>query len=178
MPIIKGVRGFYPVFGKNCFIADNATIIGDVIAGDYCSFWFGCVVRGDVNSIRLGNYVNIQDGVIIHATYQRTVTIIGDNVSIGHRAVVHGCKIGNNVLIGIGAIILDNVVIEDNVVVGAGAVLTEGMHIPSGSVVAGVPARKIKDIDERLLKDEIMRIAKNYPFYASWYQQDTKHNET
>lgn len=173
MALIKPLRGYTPTFGKNCFISETAVIIGDVIAGDNCSFWYGCVVRGDVNSIRIGNYVNVQDNAIIHATYQRTKTIIGDYVSIGHNAVIHGATIKNYVLIGIGAIILDGVVIEDNCLIAAGAVLTEGTYVPSGSVYAGVPAKKIKDLDQDLFKNEIMRIALNYPnIYSKWYTGD------
>jgi len=173
MPIIRSVRGITPVLGKNCFVAETAVIIGDVVCGDNCTFWYGCVVRGDVNSIRIGNNVNVQDCAVIHATYQKTKTIIGDNVSIGHHAVVHGATIHNNVLIGIGAIILDNAIIEENVIVGAGAVVPQGAILKSGGVYAGIPARKIKELTPELLKDEIERIARNYPFYAQWYKDET-----
>lgn len=174
MPIIRSVRGFTPSFGKNCFIAETAVIIGDVIAGDNCTFWYGCVVRGDVNSIRLGNNVNVQDCAVIHATYQRTITVIGDNVSIGHHAVVHGARIGNNVLIGIGAIILDNAVIEDNVIIAAGAVVTPGTVVPSGSIFGGVPARLLRKVRKEEIREEIERIARNYPFYATWYTNEAR----
>jgi carbonic anhydrase/acetyltransferase-like protein (isoleucine patch superfamily) len=170
MAIIKTVRDITPKFGENCFIAENATIVGEVIMGDNCSVWFNTVVRGDVNFIHIGNNVNIQDGAIIHGTYNRASTTIGNNVSIAHNAVIHGCTIHDNVLIGIGAIILDNAVIESNSVIAAGAVVLNNTVVPSGSVYAGVPAKKIKDITTELSQGEIERIAKNYLMYASWYK--------
>ncbi len=170
MAIIIEVRGKLPKFGKNCFIAENSTVTGDVICGDNCSFWFGSVVRGDVNSIRLGNNVNVQDNAVLHCTYEKTKLIIGNNVSVAHSAVVHGCTIGNNVLVGIGAIVLDNAVVEDNVIIAAGSVVKEGQVLESNSVYAGVPARKIKDLDEDMAKEYIERIAKNYIKYSEWYK--------
>jgi carbonic anhydrase/acetyltransferase-like protein (isoleucine patch superfamily) len=138
--------------------------------GDDCSVWFNAVVRGDVNSIRIGNKVNIQDGAVIHCTYQKTKTNIGNNVSIGHNAIVHGCTINDNVLIGMGAIVMDNCVIESNCIIAAGAVLTENTHVPSGTIYAGIPAKKIKDIDRKLLENEVNRIANNYLMYSGWFK--------
>lgn len=172
MAIIKKVKGIAPIFGENCFLADNATVVGDVVMGDKCSVWFNAVVRGDVHSIRIGNNVNIQDGAIIHCTYQKASVEIGDNVSIAHNAIVHGCKIRDNVLVGMGAILMDDVVVESNSIVAAGAVVSKGTHIKSGSVWAGVPAKKIKDIDEQLLKGEVNRISDSYNMYASWYDKE------
>lgn len=171
MAIIRKVKGVAPVFGEDCFLADNATVVGDVIMGNKCSIWFNAVVRGDVHSIRIGNNVNVQDGVIIHCTYQKAAVEIGDNVSIAHNAIVHGCKIHNNVLVGMGAILMDDVVIESNSIIAAGAVVSKGTRIKSGSVWAGVPATKIKDIDEALLKGEVNRISDSYTMYASWYDK-------
>lgn len=170
MALIKSVRGFTPAFGKNCFLADNATIIGDVIMGDDCSIWFNAVVRGDVHYIRIGNTVNIQDGAIIHCTYQKAPVNIGNNVSIAHKAIIHGCTIHDNVLVGMGAIIMDHAVIESNSMIAAGSVVLENTVVKSGSVYAGVPARKIKDIDTALLEGQVQRIAKSYIMYAGWYQ--------
>ena len=170
MAFILPVNGIDPKFGKNTFIAPNATIVGDVICGDDCSFWFNAVVRGDVNSIRIGNKVNIQDGAVIHCTYQKTKTILGDNVSIGHNAIVHGSLIHANVLIGMGAIIMDNCEIGSNSIIAAGAVLTEGTKVPSGCIYAGVPAKKVKDISEELIHGEINRIANNYLMYSTWFK--------
>lgn len=169
MPIILPVNNIYPEFGLSNKIAPNATIVGDVISGEECSFWFNCVVRGDVNSIRLGNKVNVQDGAIIHATYQKTKTIIGNNISIGHNAIVHGCTIHDNVLIGMGAIIMDNAIIESNTIIAAGAVVLENTHVPSGVIFGGVPGKKIKDISKEMIEGEIQRIANNYMMYASWF---------
>lgn len=170
MPIILPVKGICPAFGQNCFIAPNATIVGDVIMGDDCSIWFNTVIRGDVNSIRIANKVNIQDGVIIHCTYQKTKTIIGNNVSIGHNAIVHGCAVQDNVLIGMGAIIMDNVEIGSNTIIAAGAVVLENTKVPAECVYAGMPAKKVKDISTELMHNEINRIANNYIMYASWFQ--------
>ncbi len=170
MATILPVNGKEPAFGTNCFIAPNATIVGDVTCGDECSFWFNAVLRGDVNSITLGNKVNIQDGAVIHCTYQKTKTILGNNVSVGHNAIVHGCKVDDNVLIGMGAIVMDNCEIGSNSIIAAGAVLTEGTIVPSGCIYAGVPAKKIKDISQELIHGEINRIADNYLMYSSWFK--------
>lgn len=169
MATILPVKGKYPKIGSNCFVAPNATIVGDVIAGNECSFWFNTVVRGDVNSIRMGDKVNVQDNVVIHCTYQKTSTTIGNNVSIGHNAIIHGCTIHNNVLVGMGAIIMDNAIIQSDCIVGAGALITEGMVCNAGGVYAGRPAKRIKDISADLLNGEINRIANNYIKYASWF---------
>jgi carbonic anhydrase/acetyltransferase-like protein (isoleucine patch superfamily) len=158
-----------PQFGSNCFIAPNATIIGDVIIGDDCSVWFNAVVRGDVNYIRIGNRVNVQDGAIIHCTYQKNATEIGDDVSIGHNAIVHGCIVRDHVLIGMGSIIMDRCEIKSNSIIAAGAVVLEGTVVESGSIYAGVPAKKVKDISKDNLHSEIERIANNYIKYASWF---------
>ncbi len=158
--------------GKDCFLADNAVVIGDVVMGDGCSVWFGAIVRGDVHSIRIGNKVNIQDGAIVHCTYQKSPVNIGNNVSIAHRAIIHGCTIHDNVLIGMGAIIMDNAVIESNSVIAAGAVVLENTVVKTGSVYAGMPAKFVKSIDENLLAGQVMRIANSYNMYASWYGED------
>ena len=171
MALIRSVKGVRPRWGKNCFLADNATLTGDVVMGDDCSVWFNAVVRGDVHFIRIGNNVNIQDGVIIHCTYQKAPVTIGNNVSIAHGAIVHGCNIHDNVLVGMGAIIMDGCVIESNTVIAAGAVVSKNTVVRSGSVYAGVPAKKIKDVDVLLLEGEIHRISKNYNMYASWYDK-------
>jgi carbonic anhydrase/acetyltransferase-like protein (isoleucine patch superfamily) len=170
MAFILPVNGIEPSLGKNTFVAPNATIVGDVICGDDCSFWFNAVVRGDVNSIRLGNKVNIQDGAVIHCTYQKTKTILGNNVSVGHNAIVHGSLVHDNVLIGMGAIVMDNCEIGSNSIIAAGAVLTEGSIVPSGCIYAGVPAKKVKDISEELISGEINRIANNYLMYSTWFK--------
>jgi carbonic anhydrase/acetyltransferase-like protein (isoleucine patch superfamily) len=170
MAFILPVNGIEPSLGKNTFVAPNATIVGDVICGDDCSFWFNAVVRGDVNSIRLGNKVNIQDGAVIHCTYQKTKTILGNNVSVGHNAIVHGSLVHDNVLIGMGAIVMDNCEIGSNSIIAAGAVLTEGTIVPSGCIYAGVPAKKVKDISEELISGEINRIANNYLMYSTWFK--------
>ncbi|MCB9280072.1 MAG: gamma carbonic anhydrase family protein [Lewinellaceae bacterium] len=171
MALIKPVKGIQPQFGANCYLAENATIVGDVIAGDDCSFWFQCVVRGDVNSIRIGNKVNIQDGAVIHCTYQRAATIIGDNVSIGHRAIVHGCTLENNVLIGMGAIVMDHAVVEENCLIAAGAVVLENTRCESGHIYAGVPARKVKALSPEQFKDSVERIANAYLMYSGWFKE-------
>ena len=168
--IIKSIKGISPKFGKNCFFAENVVVIGDVIMGDEVSVWYQSVVRGDVNSIKIGNKVNIQDGVVIHATYKTSKTNIGNNVSIGHNAIIHGCTIDDNVLVGMGSIIMDNSKIGSNSIIAAGAVVTQNTNISPGSIYAGVPARKIKDVDINLQKNEIERIANNYILYASWYK--------
>ncbi|MCF6167196.1 gamma carbonic anhydrase family protein [Lutibacter sp.] len=168
--IIKELNGNKPIFGNDCFFAENSVIIGEVEMGNQCSVWYNAVIRGDVHYIKLGNKVNVQDGAVIHATYKKSPTNIGDNVSIGHNALVHGCTIHNNVLVGMGAIIMDDCIVESNSIIAAGAVVTKGTHIKSGSIYAGVPAKKIKDISEELISGEINRIANNYVKYANWYQ--------
>lgn len=170
MSVILPVKGVMPTLGNDCFVAPNATIVGDVVMGDECSIWFNAVVRGDVNSIRMGNKVNVQDGAVIHCTYEKTKAIIGNNVSIGHNAIVHGCTVDDNVLIGMGAIVMDNVHIGSNTIIGAGAVVLEGTQVEAGSIYAGVPAKKVKEIDEALVQGEIDRIANNYIMYASWFK--------
>ncbi len=171
MALIKTVRGKTPRWGKNCYLAENATLAGDVVMGNGCSVWFNAVLRGDVHYIRIGNKVNIQDGAIIHCTYKKWPTNIGNNVSIAHGAIVHGCTIHDNVLIGMGAIVMDNAVIESNAVVAAGAVVAKNTVVKSGSVFAGIPAKKIKEVDKRTLEEDIRRIAKNYALYAGWYEE-------
>ncbi|MCB0639204.1 MAG: gamma carbonic anhydrase family protein [Lewinella sp.] len=171
MALIKSVRGFTPAFGEDCYLAENATIIGDTIMGDQCSVWFQAVVRGDVNSIRIGHKVNIQDGAIIHGTYERAPTHIGNNVSIGHRALVHGCTLHDNVLIGMGAIVMDHAVVEENVLIAAGAVVLENTVCESGHIYAGVPARKVKAISAEQFSDTIGRIANAYIKYSGWFKE-------
>jgi carbonic anhydrase/acetyltransferase-like protein (isoleucine patch superfamily) len=156
--------------GEDCYVAENATIVGDVVMGDQCSVWFQAVVRGDVHQIRMGNKVNVQDGAIVHCTYQKAPTTIGNNVSIGHRAIVHGCTIHDNVLIGMGAIVMDNCVIHENCIIAAGSVVLENTIVESGSVYAGVPAKKVKDLTPELFQGEVQRIANNYIKYASWFK--------
>jgi carbonic anhydrase/acetyltransferase-like protein (isoleucine patch superfamily) len=170
MALIKALKGIQPQIGNNCFLAENATIIGEVVMGNDCSIWFNAVIRGDVTHIHIGNKVNIQDGVMVHGTYKKAPVEIGNNVSIAHNAIVHGCTIRDNVLIGMGAIIMDHVIVESNSIIAAGALLSKGTVVESGSVYAGVPARKIKDIDKDLLEGEIERIASSYRMYASWYK--------
>lgn len=156
--------------GEDCYVAENATIVGDVVMGDQCSVWFQAVVRGDVHQIRMGHKVNVQDGAIVHCTYQKAPTTIGNNVSIGHRAIVHGCTIHDNVLIGMGAIVMDNCVIHENCIIAAGSVVLENTIVESGSVYAGVPAKKVKDLTPELFQGEVQRIANNYIKYASWFK--------
>lgn len=177
MALILSVKDINPQWGDNCFLAPNATICGDVIMGDDCSVWFNAVVRGDVNSIRIGNKVNIQDGAVLHCTYQNlpagqagTKVHLGNNVSVGHNAIVHGCTVHDNVLIGMGAIVMDNVEIGSNTIIAAGAVVTEGTIVPSGCIFAGVPAKKVKDISQELISGEIDRIANNYLMYSGWFK--------
>ena len=170
MPLLLPVKGVFPKIGQNCYIAPNATVVGDVIMGDECSIWFNAVLRGDVNSIRIGNKVNIQDGAVVHCTYQKTKAIIGNNVSVGHNAIVHGCVIKDNVLIGMGAIVMDNAEVGSNSIVAAGAVVLEGTKIEAGTIYAGVPARKVKDISPDLIHGEIDRIANNYVMYSGWFK--------
>ena len=170
MSLIIEVRGIKPTLGNNCYIAPNATIAGDVVMGYDCSVWFNAVIRDDVNFIRIGNKVNIQDGAIIHCTYLKTSTTIGNNVSIGHNSIVHGCVICDNVLVGMGAIVMDNAVVHSNSIIAAGAVVLEGTICEAGSIYAGIPARKVKDISEELIHGEIDRIANNYLRYAGWFK--------
>ena len=169
MAFIKKLKGFTPKFGNNNFLAENATIIGDVVTGDNCSIWFQVVIRGDVNSISIGNTGHIQDGVVIHCTYKKAATKIGNNVSIGHNAIVHGCTIKDNVLIGMGAIIMDGCIIESNSIIGAGSVVLEGTHVETGYIYAGNPARKIKKLDYEKSSNLISGIANNYLLYSSWF---------
>ncbi|RLJ62065.1 carbonic anhydrase/acetyltransferase-like protein (isoleucine patch superfamily) [Lacinutrix venerupis] len=171
MPIIKAIQDKLPQLPEDCYIAENATIIGNVQVGNQCSIWFNAVLRGDVHYIKLGNKVNVQDGAVVHCTYQKHPTNIGNNVSIGHNAIVHGCTIHDNVLIGMGSIVMDNCVIESNSIVAAGAVVTQNTVVESGSIYAGVPAKKVKDISPALINDEINRIADNYVKYSSWYKE-------
>lgn len=168
--LIKSVRGFTPKYGKNCFFAENATLIGEVIMGDDCSVWYQAVVRGDVNTISMGDRVNIQDGTVIHGTFEKSATTIGNDVSIGHNAIVHGCTIHDRVLVGMGSIIMDDSVVGSNSIIAAGSVLPKNTIVPEGSVFAGIPAKKIKEISPELQKGEIERIAANYMQYASWFK--------
>jgi carbonic anhydrase/acetyltransferase-like protein (isoleucine patch superfamily) len=171
MPVILPVNNVMPQFGENNFIAPNATIVGNVTTGNDCSFWFNAVVRGDVNVITIGNKVNIQDGAVIHCTYKKHATIIGNNVSIGHNALVHGCTLHDNVLVGMGAIVMDGCVVHSNSIIAAGAVLLENTIVAPGSIYAGVPAKKVKDISQELISGEIDRIATNYVMYSSWFKE-------
>lgn len=170
MALIIPLNTKTPQIGKNCFLAQTATLIGDVSLGEGCSIWFNAVLRGDVHYVKLGNNVNVQDNAVIHCTYQKSPTNIGNNVSIAHGAIVHGCTIHDNVLIGMNAVVLDDSIIESNSIIAAGSVVTKGTVVKSGSVYAGTPAKKIKDLSPELLKDDIERIAKNYNMYAGWYQ--------
>ena len=169
--IIKPVNGKHPQIPEDCFIAENATIVGDVVMGNECSVWFNAVIRGDVHFIKMGNKVNVQDGAVIHATYKTSPTTIGNNVSIGHNAIVHGCTIHDNVLIGMGSIVMDDCVVESNTIIAAGAVVSKNTRVESGSIYAGIPAKKIKDISPELTKGEIERIANNYVMYSSWFKE-------
>lgn len=171
MALILPVEDKHPQMGANCFLAPNATIVGNVVMGDDCSVWFNTVVRGDVNFIKMGNKVNVQDGACIHCTYQKYGTTIGNNVSIGHNAIVHGCTIHDNVLIGMGAIVMDNATVHSNTIIAAGAVVLENTICEPGSIYAGVPAKKVKDIAQEMIHGEIDRIANNYIKYAGWYKQ-------
>jgi carbonic anhydrase/acetyltransferase-like protein (isoleucine patch superfamily) len=171
MPLILPVRGISPIMGNDCYIAENATIVGEVTMGDQCSVWFNAVIRGDVHYIKMGNKVNVQDGAVIHCTYQKAPTTIGNNVSIGHNALVHGCTIHDNVLIGMGSIVMDNCIIESNSIIAAGAVLLEGTHVTEGSIWAGVPAKKVKEVSKELFEGEIQRISNNYVMYSSWFKK-------
>lgn len=170
MAIIKSVQGKHPIMGKNCYLAENATVVGEVTMGDDCSVWFNAVVRGDVHYIKIGNKVNIQDGAVIHCTYQQAPVNIGDNVSIGHNAIVHGCTVESNVLIGMGAIVMDGAVIKSNSIVAAGAIVLQNTVVEPGTIFAGVPARKVKDISQEQFAELVTKIADNYVMYSSWYQ--------
>lgn len=172
MALLLPVHGISPTMGNDCFLAPNATVVGDVQMGDRCSLWFNAVIRGDVNSIRIGHQVNIQDNAVIHCTYQKAATQIGNYVSIGHSALVHGCTIHDHVLIGMGAIVMDGCVIESNSIIAAGAIVLEGTHVKSGSLYAGVPAKFRKEVDQELIAGEIQRIANNYVKYSSWFKTD------
>jgi len=168
--IIKSIQGKSPKIPTDCYIAENATVIGEVEFGSECSVWFNAVIRGDVHYIKIGNKVNIQDGAIVHATYQKHPTNIGNNVSIGHNAIVHGCTIEDNVLIGMGAIVMDNCIVQSNAIVAAGSVVTQNTIVESGTIYAGIPAKKVKDIDASEFSGEIQRISNNYVMYSSWYK--------
>lgn len=170
MALIKPVKGIFPEFGDDCYLAENCTVVGDVKMGNQCSVWFNAVIRGDVHYIKMGDKVNVQDGAVIHCTYQKAPTNIGNNVSIGHNALVHGCTIHDNVLIGMGSIVMDGVVVESNSIIAAGAVVLEGTIVKSGSIMAGVPAKKVKEVSKELFEGEINRIANNYILYSSWFK--------
>ncbi|RZL30660.1 MAG: gamma carbonic anhydrase family protein [Pedobacter sp.] len=170
--LIKTVNGKSPIIPNDCYVAENATIVGEVSLGENCSVWFNAVIRGDVNQITIGNKVNIQDGAIIHCTYQKHPTVIGNNVSIGHNAIVHGCVIEDNVLIGMGAIVMDNCVVKSNSIIAAGAVVTQNTIVESGVIYAGVPAKKVKEINESDFAGEIDRISNNYVMYSSWFKEE------
>ena len=171
MALIKTLKGYTPIIGKNCYLAETATIIGEVEIGDSCSIWFNAVLRGDVHYIKVGNNTNIQDNATVHATYKKSPTNIGNNVTIAHGAIIHGCTIADNVMIGMNAVVLDNAVVESNSIVAAGSVVTKGTVVKSGSVYAGIPAKKIKEISPELLEGEIHRIANSYAMYAGWYKE-------
>lgn len=171
MALIKSVRGFKPEIGENCYLAENATIIGDVIIGKDCSIWFNAVLRGDVNSIRIGERVNVQDGTVIHTLYQKSVSIIGNDVSIGHNVVIHGAEIKDGALIGIGSIVLDHAVIGEGAIIAAGSVVLSGTIVEPGSIYAGVPAKFVKKVDPTQSKEMNQKIANNYLMYAGWYKE-------
>ena len=170
MALIKTINKKSPLFGKDCYLAENATVIGDVIMGDECSVWFNAIIRGDVHYIKMGNRVNVQDGAVVHCTYKKHPTNIGNNVSVGHNALVHGCTIKDNVLIGMGAIVMDGVVVESNTIIAAGAVVTQGTHVEANCIYAGVPAKKVKEMNQELSEGEIKRIAESYVMYSGWYK--------
>ena len=168
MTLILPVRNVYPEIGLNCFLAENCTIVGDVVIGKNCSVWFNAVIRGDVNSIRIGDNTNVQDGAVIHCTYQKAVTIIGNNVSIGHNALVHGCKIFDYVLIGMGAIVMDHAVINEFCIIAAGSIILENTVCESGFLYAGIPAKKIKPLTEEQ-REMMIKLPQNYKLYSSWF---------
>ncbi len=169
MPVILPVKGVYPTIHDSCFIAENATIVGDVILGEKCSVWFNAVIRGDVNFIRIGNYTNIQDGVVVHCTYKKAGTTIGNYVSIGHNALVHGCTLHDHVLIGMGAIVMDHALVEEFVIIAAGAVVLENTICESGYLYAGIPAKKIKPITDEQ-RAMLKQLPHNYVLYSSWFE--------
>jgi carbonic anhydrase/acetyltransferase-like protein (isoleucine patch superfamily) len=171
MALIKAVRGIKPVIGENCYLSENATIVGDVVMGNDCSVWFNSVIRGDVNSIKIGNKVNIQDGAVLHCLYERSKIEIGDNVSIGHNVIIHGATLKNNVLVGMGAIVMDNAIIGENSIIAAGAVVLEGTVVEPGSIYAGVPAKFVKAVNKEQASEMINKIANNYLLYSSWYKE-------
>jgi carbonic anhydrase/acetyltransferase-like protein (isoleucine patch superfamily) len=170
MALLLPVKGIHPIIGQECFLAPNATVVGDVVLGDQCTVWFNAVIRGDVHRIRIGNKTNIQDGAVIHCTYQKSPTTIGNNVSIGHNALVHGCTVMDNVLIGMGAIVMDNAVVQEHCIVAAGAVVLENTVCESGHIYAGVPAKKVKVLSQEQIAG-MARTADNYVLYASWFQE-------
>ena len=170
MGLVRTLNGITPTFGTDCFLAETAVVVGDVVIGEHCSVWYNAVVRGDVNAIRIGDRVNIQDNATLHCTYQRAALTIGSDVSIGHNAIVHGCTVHDKVLIGMGAIVMDHAVIGSGSVIAAGAVVLEGTEVPPGSLMAGVPAKRVRDVGPDLAANEIERIARNYRMYADWYK--------
>lgn len=174
MALVRTLRGITPKFGKNVFLAENATIIGDVTMGDDCSIWYNAVLRGDVNTITIGNKVNIQDGAVLHTLYQKSTIEIGDNVSIGHNVTIHGAKLESNTLIGMGATILDNAVIGSNSIIAANSLVLTGTKVEPNSIYAGVPAKKVKDIEPEQTKEMIEKIANNYLMYSSWYKDENQ----
>lgn len=169
MPVILPVKGIHPTIDESCFIAENATVVGDVVIGRDCSVWFTAVIRGDVNAIRIGNKSNIQDGAIIHCTYKKAATTIGDNVSIGHRAIVHGCTVRDNALIGMGAIVMDHAEVQENCIIAAGAVVLENTICEAGSIYAGIPAKKVKELSPEQIEN-LQKTAENYVMYSGWFQ--------
>ena len=179
MALIKSVRGFTPKMGDNCFLAENATIIGDVTMGNDCSIWFNTVLRGDVNTIKIGNLVNIQDGAVVHTLYEKSITEIGDNVSIGHNAIIHGARIENGALIGMGAIVLDHAVVGEGAIIAAGSVVLSGTRVEPGSIYAGVPAKFVKKVDPAQAKEMNQKIATNYLMYSGWFKdEDAEENSS
>ncbi len=172
MALVKSIRGYHPKLGRECYLADNATIIGDVVMGDRCSVWFNAVVRGDVHYIRIGDNVNIQDGAIVHCTFETAPTNIGNNVSVAHNAIVHGCTLKDNVLVGMNAIVMDNAVVGENSIIAAGAVVLEDTVIEPGSVYGGIPAKKIKDINQELTSELLENISRKYIRYGQWYREE------
>lgn len=168
MPLIKEINGKSPIIPNDCFVAENATIVGDVTMGTECSIWYNAVLRGDVHSIEMGNRVNVQDNAVVHCTYKKHPTKIGNNVSISHNAIVHGCTIHDNVLVGMGAIVMDNVVVHSNVIIAAGAVVTQNMKLLPNGIYAGIPAKRVKELNASDFAGEIERISNNYVLYASW----------
>lgn len=170
MSLQKSIHGISPQFGKDCWLAETATVIGQVVMGDSCSVWYNVVIRGDVNTITMGNKVNVQDGVIIHCSYEKAKTVIGNNVSIGHKAIVHGCTIKDHVLIGMGAIVMDNAIIHSNSIIAAGSVVLENTIVEEGSLYAGIPAKRVKTLDISQTKETLQKMADNYAMYATWYR--------